>query len=228
MSSFDLKQVNLPPASATTGTDSLPIFWGTKLLYPRIKNVDLHIDGIPYVSPYKVQIPGYALRFMFYMGLLSSGYLLYKVAALSYRKIYLYLRSFFNAGKYLSSELPNQGAPQRPTSRYYAVIYGSANRPGNAFARFLADKGFNLILIERDMQPLNDIEIALNQQANPPTIHKVVLNKFEEDSLNKALLPYKDLPIKLFVNCKNSKRKFDQKNAQQIFSNNSGNESQQD
>jgi len=44
--------------------------------------------------------------------------------------------------------------------------------------------------------------------ANPPIIHKVVLTKFDEDTLSKALNPYKDLQIKLFINCKNAKRKY--------------------
>lgn len=40
-----------------------------------------------------------------------------------------------------------------------------------------------------------------------PQIHKVVLNKFDQESLSEALQQVKDLPVKLFINCKNSKRK---------------------
>jgi short-subunit dehydrogenase len=77
------------------------------------------------------------------------------------------------------------------------------------FAHYLADKGFNLILIERDIQPLNDIEISLTQKFNnnPPIIHKIEINKFDPESLSKKFMPLKDLPVKLFINCKNSKRK---------------------
>lgn len=34
---------------------------------------------------------------------------------------------------------------------FYAIIYGCGNKPGGAFANFLADKGFNLILIDRNV-----------------------------------------------------------------------------
>lgn len=57
--------------------------------------------------------------------------------------------------------------------------------------------------------PLNDIEIGLNQLSNPPIIHKIVLHRFEEETVSKALHGIKDLPIKLFINCRNSKRKND-------------------
>ena len=42
--------------------------------------------------------------------------------------------------------------------RAYAVVYGTGNRAGVTYAHYLAEKGFNLILIERDLQPLNDVE----------------------------------------------------------------------
>jgi hypothetical protein len=38
-------------------------------------------------------------------------------------------------------------------------------------------------------------------------IIKIVLNKFDQDTLNQQLGKSKDLPVKLFVNCKNSKKK---------------------
>jgi short-subunit dehydrogenase len=44
------------------------------------------------------------------------------------------------------------------------VIYGTHNPAGQTYAFYLADKGFNLILIERDMQPLNDLENKLKEK----------------------------------------------------------------
>lgn len=41
---------------------------------------------------------------------------------------------------------------------------------------------------------------------NCPDIIKVELTKFDPDTLARALRPTKDLPVKLFVNCKSSKR----------------------
>jgi hypothetical protein len=69
-----------------------------------------------------------------------------------------------------------------------------------------------LILIERDLQPLNDLENTIKEKfaqnkARPPIIHKVVLSKFDQESLAERLNVVKDLSVKIIVNCKNSKRK---------------------
>lgn len=71
----------------------------------------------------------------------------------------------------------------------------------------MAEKGYNLILIERSIQPLNDIQNAIKNKNLEVDVITIELNKFDEDTLNKALYKTKDLPIKLFINCKNSKRK---------------------
>jgi len=68
-----------------------------------------------------------------------------------------YLLSLFNAKKYLTSG----GTNDSDNPKYYAVIFGSSNRPGSAYAHYLARKGFNLILIERDVKALKEIEISL-------------------------------------------------------------------
>lgn len=48
------------------------------------------------------------------------------------------------------------------------------------FALYLAQKGYNLILIERDMNQLNLLEVNLNADLlNPPKITKVVIDKFD-------------------------------------------------
>lgn len=68
-------------------------------------------------------------------------------------------------------------------------------------------KGFNLILIERDSESINSVEDQL-RKALPdknPIIMKVVLNKFDQDSINYAVSKYTTYPIKIFVNCKSSR-----------------------
>lgn len=92
------------------------------------------------------------------------------------------------------------------------MIYGVSNRAGGGFAHFLAQKGFNLILIERDMQPLNDLENNLQYMFGQakiklPVIHKIVLTKFDQETLADKFKDVLDLPVKLIVNCKNSKKK---------------------
>lgn len=60
------------------------------------------------------------------------------------------------------------------------MIYGVNNKAGKAYARFLAEKGFNLILIERHKAPLDELESQINHDLqNPPQIHKLVLTKFD-------------------------------------------------
>ncbi len=71
------------------------------------------------------------------------------------------------------------------------MIYGTGNRAGLTYAHYLADRGFNLVLIDRDYQPLNDIENQLREKFSEnvgagksdwigPIVYKVVLNKFDQ------------------------------------------------
>ena len=53
---------------------------------------------------------------------------------------------------------------QQDDGKAYAVIYGASTHAGHTFAHYLADKGFNLILIERDLQPLNDLENSIKER----------------------------------------------------------------
>ena len=39
-----------------------------------------------------------------------------------------------------------------------------------------------------------------------PSIIRVVLNKFDQESINRAVADYTTFPVKVFVNCKSSKR----------------------
>lgn len=78
-----------------------------------------------------------------------------------------------------------------------------------SFAYYLMSKGFNLILIERDSDSIKNLAIKLKQllpQNNNSIIIQVVLNNFDQDSLNKAVADYVTLPVKIFVNCKSSKK----------------------
>lgn len=63
---------------------------------------------------------------------------------------------------------------------YSAVIYGASTKVGKIFALYLAQQGYNLILIERDMNQLNLLEVNLNADLlSPPKIIKVVMDKFD-------------------------------------------------
>ena len=40
----------------------------------------------------------------------------------------------------------------------YAVVYGCNNKAGRAYSYYLMNKGFNLILIERDIESIQALE----------------------------------------------------------------------
>ena len=70
------------------------------------------------------------------------------------------------------------------------------------------EKGFNLILIERDGDSLQALEEQLRKllPERNPIIIRIVLNKFDKDSINWAVCKYSTYPVKIFVNCKTSKK----------------------
>ena len=188
-----------------TTTDTVNLLFGlVKLQYPHLK-LDLKFP-LPYFGTQTISIPQSMLKFTFYLGMATTLYYTLKFTYRSVSWFWTYFKSFFNAKKYLKSQTSEDAS-----RRYYAIIYGAANRAGNSFAHYLASKGFNLILIDRDPQPLNDLEndikSLMRKSLTQPDIIKVTLNKFDYDHLSRALHPTKDLPIKMFINCKNSKRK---------------------
>ena len=180
------------------------LFGRIHLRYPAIKSLNLPFN-IPLWGQVNLPISKVFLTFLFYLGLASSTYILSKYTYIGGRWFLNYLRSLFNAKKYLLSKYDSGNGKQ---SKYYAVIYG-VNRAGFAYAHYLATKGFNLILIDREIQPLNDVELSIKEviKKNQPEIIKIPLDRFDQESLSKKLYPTRDLPVKLFVNCKNSRRK---------------------
>ena len=74
----------------------------------------------------------------------------------------------------------------------------------------MSSRGFNLILVERDFNQLQDIEANLKRDSiNEIKVTKIVLDKFDQDTLNKQLVKplneHQNSPVKLFINCKNSR-----------------------
>lgn len=83
------------------------------------------------------------------------------------------------------------------------------------YCYFLAKRGFNLIVVERDSSLLSLIESQILKEVhNPPKVTKICIDKFDQDSVWKAVAGNPQVkqhqslyPVKIFVNCKNSKRK---------------------
>jgi hypothetical protein len=148
-------------------------------------------------------MPPMLIKALFFSGVAFSAYLLGKYTNRGLHSVIHYFKAMFNASKYLYAHTHNHD-PDNP--RYYAVILGCANRAGGAFAHYLARQGFNLILIERDMTPITDLEISLSRLSTAPAIVKIELKTFDDETVKKALNSVKDLPVKVFVNCKNARR----------------------
>ena len=113
-------------------------------------------------------------------GISSGLHLLRQMRCMSSSFI-VWWRSWFNKGKYLSpvpdkypddprlkqSIVPNGGPrAEEDTQDSFAIIYGASNNAGKAFALYLMERGFNLILIERDAESLQDLEDNLKIKCN--------------------------------------------------------------
>ena len=98
------------------------------------------------------------------------------------------------------------------------MIYGAGTKVGKTYAHFLAKKGFNLIIVERDDTSLKDLKADLDSNLiQKPLVTKILLDKFSFDidtftkQVVKNLKDHKNSPIKMFINCKNSRRKLTEK-----------------
>lgn len=163
--------------------DTISLFSGAvQITYPTFEQPAL---SIPYFGAIKIPLGKFFITSLFYLGILSSTYVLSKMLFSASSWVWSYLKSTFNAKKYLSSQLESLGDPNK---RYYAVIYGT-NKAASAYAHYLASKGFHLVIIGRTEQPLNDLEIALKHQMKHacPKVVKLVLTKYDPDTLAKVL-----------------------------------------
>lgn len=151
------------------------------------------------------------------MGLGLSAYWICKnILYKGYRGFIKYIKTWGNSAKFLSSDSPKD--EQGKKLKYTAVIYGASTKVGRAYAHYLIRFGFNLILVERDRNQLDDIEADLKKDSiYDVKITKIVLDKFDQDTLNKQLVnplkEHKNSPVKLFINCKNSRRKIQTENS---------------
>ena len=103
---------------------------------------DFIIPGIDYKIT--THYPGFIFSTMFYFGLGTAGYYLGRTVMRAGRCLMTYFKSKNNATKYLNSK--REGAEEP----YTAVIFGAGTKPGRIYATFLAQRGFNLVLVERD------------------------------------------------------------------------------
>ena len=192
------------------------LFSGASLLFnPDAWSVSQREWKLPYLqSQITMHYPGMMFQSIFLLGFGTAMYYVGKGIACLSNRLRTYFKSLSNGSKYLQANTKeiSEGAGQKRS--YTAVIYGAGTKVGRIYAHFLAEKGFNLIIVERDAASLNNLEVTLNTNLiQEPLITKIVLDKFQfdMDTFNKQVLTklkaHKNSPIKIFINCKNSRRK---------------------
>ena len=167
---------------------------------------------IPFTDyKFKLHYPGFIFSSIFYIGLGASIYFLGKTFACLTQRFLTYFKRIGNSKKYLNTVSEKLGPTGSPLT-YTAVIYGAGTKVGRAYAHFLAQKGFNLILVERETRSLDNLEVNLKADLlKEPLITKICLDRFDVDTFARQVTAkikfHKDSPVKLFVNCKNSRRR---------------------
>jgi hypothetical protein len=153
-----------------------------------------------------IHYPGWMFSTIFYLGIGTATYFIGKAVRCLTSRVQTYFKALQNGAKYLSPKSEENG------KTYSAVIYGAGTKVGRAYAHYLSNRGFNLILVERDNRSLDALQVNLQSDLlTEPVITKIVLDRFDQDTFNKnvvaKLKAHEDSPVKIFVNCKNSRRK---------------------
>jgi hypothetical protein len=198
------------------------LFAGAKLLFNTDMWAPRDVDRTFFGQKLTMHYPGFFFSSLFWIGVGTSTYLLGRGLWSLTNKVMKYVKSLNNCQRYLQSTQTSQSSDastestQKPQT-YTAVIYGAGNAAGRLYAHFLAYRGFNLILVERDEKSLQQVEADLKSQLSQDLkITRIVLDKFkfDMDTFNKEVVSklreHKNSPIKMFVNCKNSRRKLTQ------------------
>lgn len=145
MSRSNLISAPIVPQLAATPKPYSLLFGNVKMQFPNSTPSTLSWT-VPYFNQrLSLSLPGFYFSAIFYLGLGTLTYFFTRKLACFLRSTRNYFGSIGNAKKYESSK----GASGKT---YTAVIYGAATTVGKMYAHYLASKGFNLILIERDME----------------------------------------------------------------------------
>ena len=125
------------------------MFGYVRLQFPEWKNT-ITEHQVPVLNyNFSVSRPGIYFSTLFALGLgLGALWIAKNVLYRGFKGFLRYLKQWTNGSKYLRAESP-KGENGRQ-QKYTAVIYGASTKVGKSFAHFLVNKGFNLILVERD------------------------------------------------------------------------------
>ena len=118
------------------------------LLKMDLSNWQCRSWDLPIYDDFKLSLhyPGFLFGSLFYFGLGTATYMFGRRLLRIGRSIMTYFKTVSNAQKYLNAKVKDA----RGNEAYTAVIYGAGTKAGRIYANFLAQKGFNLVLVERD------------------------------------------------------------------------------
>ena len=141
----------------------------------------------------------------------------------TFTKFWKWLARIGNQNKMLQHETSDS------KKQDYVVIYGVTNKGGIAFCNFLAQKGYNLILVDKEKDKMDSCVKTIKENMTESDFNKLEIIKqdipvFDETAMqNLAKNIEAKGRIKFFVNTKNvrlakkSQKKFDQISHKEVF-----------
>jgi len=123
-------------------------------------------------------MPGFIFSSVFYVGAGCIAWHAFQATYNLIKRARTYFKSLSNAKQYLkTSPQPQEGMGEMT---YSAVVYGAATTAGKMFCTYLAQQGFNLIVVERDLSVLQQIETTLIKELDKNLrVTKVCIDKFD-------------------------------------------------
>jgi len=124
-----------------------------------------------------VHFPTIALSSFAFIGLGAASIWAMKKTRCLFRSFFSWRRAYNNANRFLESKGKSKNGEE---VTYSAVIFGCHTKVGQAYTRFLAEKGFNLILIERSKEAIDSVVEDLKlDNIKPKLLKSIVLDKFD-------------------------------------------------
>jgi hypothetical protein len=147
--------------------ETIELFKGLiSIRYPSLLLPEFRLPLSGPLFPGGISLSKSFLSLILHLGTIASVFYLYRISKSLLMNLFQWVKSFRNAKKYLNSLGPSSGlsgnqvslsqssGSMRGERRHYAVIYKATNAIGRAFAFYLEEHGFNLILIDDDEMQL--------------------------------------------------------------------------
>lgn len=102
-----------------------------------------------------MHMPTVALTSFAFLGLGAASLWAMRKTRCLFRSFFNWKAAYNNSSRFLESKGKSKAGEE---ITYSAVIFGVSTKVGYAYAKYLAEKGFNLILIERSKEAIDSVE----------------------------------------------------------------------